>query len=197
MERRDPGILDAASHDTWRGTASFTLSNRVYRMSFALTWLLLARWTPPQWHGWRRRLLQVFGAQLAPTARVYPSVAIWSPANLEMGEYAAIGPRADVYSMAPVILEAYALVSQGARLCAGTHDIESPNFQLRSLPIRIEARAWIAAEAFVGPGVTVGRGAVLGARGCAFRNLEPWTVYAGNPAKALKPRHVRFPDCPQ
>jgi putative colanic acid biosynthesis acetyltransferase WcaF len=55
----------------------------------------------------------------------------------------------------------------------------------------IEPQAWVAAEAFVGPGVTVGEGAVLGARGVAFKALEPWTVYAGNPAQPLKKRIIR------
>ena len=58
-------------------------------------------------------------------------------------------------------------------------------------PITIGARAWVAAEAFVGPGVTVGEGAILGARAVAMRDLEPWTVHSGNPAVAMKPRVMR------
>lgn len=193
----DTDILDASKIDTWRGGASFSLANRLYRVAFQVAWLLLARWTLPKWHGWRRLVLRAFGAKIAPKGAVYPSARIWSPANLEVGDYAFIGPGVNVYSQGPIVIEPYALVSQGAYLCTGTHDIEDLNFQLRTKPIRIGARAWIAAEAFVGPGVTVGRGAVLGARACAFRDLEPWTVYAGNPAKPLKPRNVRFPDCPE
>ncbi|MBN8915957.1 MAG: putative colanic acid biosynthesis acetyltransferase [Rhizobiales bacterium] len=192
----DRDILDASRVDTWRGGSSFTLANLLHRTAFRITWLLLARWTLPKWHGWRRMILRGFGATIAPTAGIYPSARIWSPANLEVGDYAFIGPDVTVYSMGRIVLEPYALVSQGAYICAGTHDIEDVNFQLRSAPIRIEARAWVAAQAFVGPGVTVGRGAVLGARSFAFKNLEPWTVYVGNPAKAIKPRNVRFPDCP-
>jgi putative colanic acid biosynthesis acetyltransferase WcaF len=79
-------------------------------------------------------------------------------------------------------------VSQGAHLCTGSHDIVDPNFPLVTKPIIIEAYAWIAAEAFVGPGVTVGEGAVLGARGVTFRDLSPWTVYVGNPAKPVHQR---------
>jgi putative colanic acid biosynthesis acetyltransferase WcaF len=93
-----------------------------------------------------------------------------------------------VYNMAKITLSDRALVSQGAHLCAGTHDIEDEHFQLKTRPITLGSRAWIAAEAFVGPGVSIGDGAVLGARGCAFRDLEPWTVYAGNPARVLRPR---------
>jgi putative colanic acid biosynthesis acetyltransferase WcaF len=85
------------------------------------------------------------------------------------------------------------MVSQGAHLCTGTHDIEDVHFQLESRAITIGARAWVAADAFVGPGVRIGDGAVLGARGCTFRNLEPWTVYIGNPAQPLRKRNVRFP----
>ena len=161
---------------------------------YPLAWLLLARWTPPPLRAWRRFLLRLFGARIAPTANIYASARIWSPANLTIGDHAAIGPCATIYCMAPITIARFAVVSQGAHLCAGTHDIEDPAFQLRARPIAIGARAWIAAEAFVGPGVTVGEGAVLGARGCAMRDLEQWTVYRGNPAEAVRRRRVRFED---
>jgi putative colanic acid biosynthesis acetyltransferase WcaF len=190
-------ILDAAKVDTFSGGPSFTLANRLYRLAYGVVWLLLARWTPPQWHAWRRFLLRCFGATIAPTAGIYPSARIWSPANLEMNDHAFIGSGVTIYSMARITLEHHSLISQRAHLCTGTHDIADPNFQLQTYPIVIGARAWIATEALVGPGVTVGRGAVLAARGCAFSNLAPWTVYVGNPAKPIKTRSVRFPDCPE
>jgi putative colanic acid biosynthesis acetyltransferase WcaF len=186
-------ILDAHKRDTWKGDPSFTLRNRLYRLVWSAVWLFFASWTPPPLHGWRRFLLRAFGARIAATANIYASARIWSPANLCMGEYACIGPRVTVYSMALITFEPYSLVSQGAHLCAGTHDIEDQAFQLQARPISIGFRAWVAAEAFVGPGVNIGDGAVLGARACAFRDLEPWTVYVGNPAKALRARKVRYP----
>ncbi len=95
--------------------------------------------------------------------------------------------------MAPVALGAYALVSQGAHLCAGTHDIDDPHFQLRTAPITIGPKAWVAAGAFVGPGVMIGEGAVLGARAVAFTDLAPWMVYIGNPMRALRSADVSQP----
>jgi len=189
-------ILDARERNTWERGASFTLGNRLYRAVWGAAWLVLAAWTPPAMHGWRRLLLTLFGARVAPTAGIYGSARIWSPKNLELGHYATIGRRVTVYNMAPIRLAPYALASQGAHLCAGTHDIEDVHFQLQARPITVGRRAWIAADAFVGPGVSVGEGAVLGARGCAFRDLAPWTVYAGNPARPLKPRNVRFAEPP-
>lgn len=187
-------ILDNSKNNPSEGGASFTLRNRIYRLTWSFVWLLLASWTPPPFHAWRRRLLIAFGARMAPSARVYGSASIWSPANLEMGHQACIGPRANVYSMAKISLGSYSLVSQGAHICAGSHDIEDTGFQLFARPIHIGSRAWVAAEAFVGPGVTIGDGAVLGARGVAFKDMEAWTVYAGNPAKKIKLRNIRYPD---
>ncbi|HLH94773.1 MAG TPA: putative colanic acid biosynthesis acetyltransferase [Xanthobacteraceae bacterium] len=187
-------ILDARTNDTWRGGASFTLRNRVYRVAWSVAWCVLASWTPPPLHAWRRLLLRLFGAKVAPTAGIYPSARIWSPANLEMDEYAFVGPKVIVYSIAKISFAPYSLASQGAHICAGTHDIEDAGFQLHARPIVVGYRAWIAAEAFVGPGVTIGDGAVLGARACAFHDLDPWTVYVGNPARAIKKRKVRFRD---
>jgi len=93
--------------------------------------------------------------------------------------------------MAPIELERFALVSQGAHLCAGNHDIDDPEFKLFSKPIVLGAYSWVAADAFVAPGVTVGEGAVLGARGVAFGDLQPWTLYLGNPAVPKRKRKRR------
>lgn len=184
--------LDGRATRAWEGGPSFALSNRLYRLAWGVTWLLLARWTPPQLRAWRRLLLRLFGAEVARTTNVYGSARIWSPANLVIGDHAAIGPGAILYSMARITIGPHAIISQRAHLCAGTHDIEDAAFQLHARPITIGARAWVAAEAFVGPGVTVGEGAVLGARGCAMRDLAPWTVFGGNPAGVLRERRIRF-----
>ena len=105
-----------------------------------------------------------------------------------MEAFACLGPGVTCYCMAPISLGAYVVVSQGAHLCAGTHAIDDPNFQLVVRPIEVGARAWIAAEAFVGPGVRIGEGAVLGARAVAMKDLEPWAVYSGNPAARVRTR---------
>jgi len=184
--------LETRDKTIWDGGASFSRRNRLYRLAFIVTWGLLAAWTPPPLRGWRRLILRLFGARIAPTAIVYGSARIWSPANLTMEDHSVIGPRTTIYAMAPIRLGAYAIVSQGAHLCAGTHDVESPAFQLHTRPIVIGTRAWVAAEAFVGPGVTIGDGAVLGARAVAMRDIAAWTIAAGNPARPLRPRHIWF-----
>jgi putative colanic acid biosynthesis acetyltransferase WcaF len=107
-----------------------------------------------------------------------------------MGDHATLGPRVNCYNQATITLGDYAVVSQDATLCAGTHDYEDPDFQLQTRPIMLGAHSWVAAEAFVGPGVEVGAYAVLGARGVAMRDLEAGVVHAGNPAVAVKRRRL-------
>jgi putative colanic acid biosynthesis acetyltransferase WcaF len=191
MNDRPTEILDAKAVKPQEGGPSFSLGNRVERLIWGLAWMLLARWTPAILNSWRASLLKLFGAQIGRGAVIHASSRVWLPRNLVMREFAAFGPGVDCYNMARVEVGAYAIVSQRAVLCAGTHEIDDPTFQLVARPIVIGTRAWIATEAFVGPGVAVGEGAVLGARACAFRALEPWTVYVGNPAMAVKPRRVR------
>ncbi|WP_181698986.1 putative colanic acid biosynthesis acetyltransferase [Chthonobacter albigriseus] len=181
-------ILDASETDALRGGASFSLAHRMRRAVWGVTWLLLASWTPPPLHPWRRLLLKAFGARMGRRARVYGSARIWYPPNLEMGDYAVMGWDVVCYNQDKVVLEDYAIVSQYSHLVAGTHDIDSPTFQLYTKPIRICRYAWIASNAFVGPGVTAHEGSVLGGCGATFKDLEPWTVYGGNPAKPLRKR---------
>ena len=183
--------LDAEQSNPLGGGPSFSLSNRLLRALWIVTWAVLASWTPPPLRGWRRFILRTFGATMAAGTDVRGTAKVWYPPHLHMEERALIGPRVNCYNMAPIHIGQGAIVSQGAHLCAGSHDISSPVFQLTTRPITIGAQAWIAAEAFVGPGVDVGEGVVLGARGVAFRSLEPWGVYAGNPAKLIKHRELR------
>ena len=105
-----------------------------------------------------------------------------------MDAYSCLGPKVNCYNMATIAIGKYATVSQGAHLCAGTHDVDDPNHQLQAEPITIGANAWIAAEAFVGPGVTVGPSSVLGARAVTFRDLESEMIYIGNPATPIRRR---------
>ena len=167
---------------------SFSLGNRLTRVAWGLSWLLFARWTPPPLHGWRRWLLRAWGAEIGAGARIYASVRIWLPANLSIGAGSVLGPRVRCYNQGRVRIGTAVVVSQDASLCASTHDVVDPRFPLLLRPIAIEDHAWIAAEAFVGPGVQVGTGAVLGARGVAMRDLAAWTVFSGNPAQPLKQR---------
>lgn len=181
-------LLDASTHRPLEGGPSFSLGNRLLRLVWMVTWLVLARFTPPQLQGWRRMILLLFGAKVGAGARVHGSVLIWLPSNLDLGENALIGPGARLYNQGGITIGARSVVSQRAHICASTHDIHDPHFQLICRPVVIGAQCWVAAEAFVGPGVTMGDRSVLAARGALFEDARADGVYGGNPAKWLKDR---------
>jgi len=158
------------------------------RTVWQCVWLVLFRPTPRLMHGWRSMLLRAFGAQVGRGAHPYPSCRIWAPWNLVMGDHACLGPYADCYNVARIVLGEHARVSQHAHLCSATHDYTKLTMPLVTKPIRIGAWAWVAADAFVGPGITVEEGAVVGARACVVHDVSAWTVVAGNPARVIKRR---------
>lgn len=163
--------------------------HQLVRLVWSIAWTLGARWMPRSvGSGWKRMLLRLFGAKIAPTAVVYSSARVYYPANLTMDEYACLASEVDCYNVAPVYLGKFVTVSQGAYLCTASHDICSPGHELISAPILVGDQTWVAADAFVGMGVTVGEGAVIGARAAVFKDVEPWTVVGGNPAKFIKKR---------
>jgi len=184
-------LLDAADTLPLEGGASFSLGNRLARVAWGLAWLVLCRFTPPPLHAWRALVLRLFGARLGKGARVHASVKIWLPANLELGDNVLIGPGARIYNQGHIRIGDFTVISQGAYLCASTHDIHDPRFQLVLRPIRIGRQCWVAADAFVGPGVTMGDEAVLGARGALFADAQAGWVYSGNPAVQIKQRMLR------
>jgi putative colanic acid biosynthesis acetyltransferase WcaF len=168
---------------------SFSLRNRIGRALWHTTWLLLFRPSPRPLHAWRAALLRLFGAKLGVDAHVYPAARIWAPWNLEVGHHVGIADGVTLYSMARIVVGDYSVISQGAHLCCGSHDYNSPTFQLFAKPITLGAHVWVCAEAFLSPGVTVAEGCVIGARSMVTRSLDsPWTVYAGNPCQTTGKR---------
>ncbi len=187
------GILPVGEKDMFTGAPSFSLRNRLERAAFGVVWALLARWTPPQMSRWRNLILRMCGAKLHPSAKIYASVRIWHPRHLTMGAQSIIGPYANVYDMAPITIGNRVVVSQGAHLCAGTHAFRDPSFRLQALPITLQDGVWIATEAFVGPGVTIEKDAVLGARAVTTKDLGPNSVNVGNPARVVGSRYQNRP----
>jgi putative colanic acid biosynthesis acetyltransferase WcaF len=169
--------------------ASFSLGNRRRRALWNFAWLVLFRFSPRPMHGWRAMLLRAFGARIGRGVHVYPGVRIWAPWNLSIGDESGIADGAILYNMAPITIGERCVISQGAHLCGGSHDIDSRNFQLIVAPIVLESNVWICAEAFVGLGVRVAQGCVVGARAVLTKSAaEPWTVWVGNPASSRRKR---------
>ncbi|MCK0195606.1 putative colanic acid biosynthesis acetyltransferase [Ancylobacter sp. 6x-1] len=166
-------------------------SLRVKRLIWGGVYFLFFRPTPRFClEKWRLFLLRAFGAKIGHGSRVAPSCTVWAPWNLTMGNYACLADGVDCYSIAPISLGDYSTVSQRSFLCSASHDpylLERPLF---AKPISIASHAWVCAEAFIGPGITVAEGAVVGARAVVVKNVEPWTIVAGNPARLIKKRVI-------
>jgi putative colanic acid biosynthesis acetyltransferase WcaF len=159
--------------------------NRLGRAAWNVVWLLLFRPSPIPLHGWRRLLLRLFGATIGPGAHPYPSCRIWAPWNLTMGPHSCLSHHVDCYSVAPIVLGEHATVSQYAYLCSASHDYTLKGMPLVAAPIRIGDWAWVTADVFVGPGVEIGAGAVVGARSTVIADVEAWTVVAGSPPRTI------------
>jgi putative colanic acid biosynthesis acetyltransferase WcaF len=167
------------------------IGDRGLRLVWKAVWLLLGRPTPVVMHPWRCMLLRIFGARIERMCYVYPSAAVWAPWNLQMHEGSCLAAGVDCYNVAPITLHCGVTVSQRSFLCTASHDFDVPSFPLVGGEIVIERQAWVAAEAFVGPGVRVGERSVILARAVVVRDTAPNAVVGGNPAKELRNRSAR------
>lgn len=171
---------------------SLTLGNKLHRLWWNVWCLIIFRpFAGPLFWRWRNCVLRLFGAKIGANSKISNSAKIWAPWNLEVGEMTAIGPHAEIYSADKIKIGSKITISQGAYLCAASHDISKLNKPLITAPIKVDDFVWVCADAFVGMGVTIGEGAVVGARACVFKDVEPWTVVGGNPAKFIKKRVIK------
>lgn len=158
-----------------------------------LWWLVQAtlfRWSPQFLYGWRRLLLRLFGAKIGQGVIVRPTAEITYPWKLTLGDHCWIGDYATLYTLGEIRIGDNAVISQHCYLAGAGHDYTRPTFDMVAQPIVIEPEVWLATRVFVAPGVTVGRGAVVGACSVVVRDVPPMTISAGNPARVLRQRPV-------
>lgn len=163
----------------WKQTLWFFLGDMLVR----------SRWLP--WSSLKVFTLRIFGAKIGQEVRIKPGVRIKFPWRLQVGDYVWIGEKAWIDNLAMVTLESHVCLSQEVYLCTGNHDWSQSNFKLITGEIYIEEGSWIAARATVGPGVTIGKGAILSLGSVTGKSLAPMTIHAGNPAQLIKIRVIK------
>jgi putative colanic acid biosynthesis acetyltransferase WcaF len=187
--KREAQVMEQYSVDLSKYNNKLSFRNKLARFAWVLVWGILARPIPRRFcNTWKLFLVRIFGGKVHRTAVIYSGARIYMPWNLEMDEYSCLASEVDCYNAALIRIGANTTVSQKTFLCTATHDLTKHNLPLVTDPIFIEDQVWVAADAFIGPGIRIGQGAVVGARACVFKDVEPWTVVGGNPAKFIKNR---------
>jgi putative colanic acid biosynthesis acetyltransferase WcaF len=153
----------------------FPLKNKLRRLVWEWAWLIGFRFTPRFMAPWRRFLLRLFGGRIGKGVLVYPTCKVWAPWNLEMKDFSVLGPYVDCCCADKITVGESTTVSQYTYLCSAGHSIDDTSMALVTAPIVIGDRAWVCADVFIAPGVTVGEGAVVGLRSSRTSTLGPWS----------------------
>ncbi|RNL83559.1 colanic acid biosynthesis acetyltransferase WcaF [Sinomicrobium pectinilyticum] len=146
--------------------------------------------SPQIMYAWRRFLLRLFGAKVGKGVIIRSSAKITYPWKLSIGDYSWIGDDVVLYTLGEIEIGHNVVVSQKTYLCTGSHDYKKVDFPIYSDKIVIEDQCWLATDVYVGPGVTIGSGTVVGARSSVFKSLPVGKICIGSPVKILKDRTV-------
>ena len=134
----------------------------------------------------RVALLRMFGASIGAGVVIRANVNVSYPWRLTLGDDVWLGEETVILSLAPVVIESSVCVSQRAFLCTGSHDFRSEKFTLVTKPITVRGGSWIAAQAFISPGVEIGGGSMVCAGSVVMGNVPPRSIVRGNPAQVVK-----------
>lgn len=148
----------------------------------------LFAWSPQFTYKWRNALLRLFGAKIGKNVIIRPSVRTTYPWKLTIGDNSWVGDNVDLYTLGEITIGKNAVVSQGSYLCTGSHEHTSEAFDIYAKPIVIEDEAWVATDVFIAPGITIGKGAVIGSRSSVYKDMPEGMICIGNPAKPVKKR---------
>lgn len=146
--------------------------------------------SPQFMYGWRNFLLRLFGAKIGSKVIVRPSAKVTYPWKVSIGDHSMIGDDVVLYSLGEIEIGDNAVVSQRSYICAASHDYSKPDFPIYADKVCIGAQAWLATDVFVAPGVSIGQGAVVGARSSVFKDMPAGMVCMGSPCNPIKPREM-------
>lgn len=136
-------------------------------------------------------LLRCFGAGIGRKVTIKPNVNIKHPWLLEIGDYTWIGEGVWIDNLVMVRIGRNVCVSQGAMLLTGNHDYKKPTFDLITGEIVLQDGVWVGARAVVCPGITCQSHSVLAVNSVATQDLQPFSIYQGNPAAKMRERKMR------
>lgn len=173
------------------GASPWTLGLRVKFLAWEFVWAALCAWTPKPLNPWRLAVLRLFGATIEGRPFVHQRARIQFPWNLTLRNMACLGDGANLYTLGKIEIGARAIIAQEAYLSTGTHDFGDLSVPLQTAPIRVGEYAFVAARAFVMPGVSIGARTVVGACSVVTKDLPDDVICAGNPCRVLKAREIR------
>jgi putative colanic acid biosynthesis acetyltransferase WcaF len=161
------------------------------RALWRVTWLTVWQLCWKRFYTLRAGLIRMFGGRTARYVNLARTAWIEMPWQITLGDYVAIGSHVVLYNLGELTIGDHTVLSQDVYVCGGTHDYTDPRLPLLRKPITIGSHVWIGAGAFIGPGVNVGDGCVIGARAVIVKDVDPWTVVAGNPARFIRRREMK------
>jgi len=164
----------------------YSSKEKVLRIAWAVVSPLFFRCSPRPFYGWRNFLLRLFGAKIGLRVQIFPSASITFPWLLEVGDRSVISWGVIVYNLGKITVGSDTVISQYTHLCGCTHDYASVNFKLIRSGLSIGSNVWIAADAFIGPGVSISDGVVVAARSVVISNVPSLTIVGGHPAIQIK-----------
>lgn len=156
-----------------------------------LWWIVektLFAWSPQFMYGWRRFLLRLFGAKIGRGVLLRPTVRVTYPWKVSIDDYTWVGEDCILYSLANITIGSHVAIAHGVYFNTGLHDYSKETFDIASKPVVIEDESWITNDVYIAPGVTIGKGSVIGARSSVFKSMPEGYICYGNPAVPVKKR---------
>jgi acetyltransferase-like isoleucine patch superfamily enzyme len=130
--------------------------------------------------------LRLFGAKIHPRASLQLGVMVFGPASgLVVGRDTVINPEVRLDARRGLTIGSNVSISREVFVLTLGHDYNDRGFALKGNKVFIEDNVWIGVRAVIMPGVTLAEGSVIAANATVTRSTEPWSVYAGTPAKKI------------
>ncbi len=140
-------------------------------------------------HAARNFFYRRSGITLPRSSSIHWRAEFYHPGGLTIGENCIIGDSCFLDGRDGITFGANVNVGSHVSIYTRQHDVDSPDFAEVGGAVTVGDYAWIASHAVVLPGVTIGAGAVVAAAAVVTRDVPPYTLVGGNPARVIRERN--------
>ena len=168
------------------GLKYYSIFELIKRVLWSCFGSIIFRFTPRHLYFIRKYLLIIFGAKIGKSTKIFPSVKIAHPWLLQIGDNSVVSWNVSIYNLDMLVIGNGTIVSQNVHFCGGTHNYKSPGFELIRSKIDIGDNVWIAADAFIGPGIFIGSNSIIAARSVCVKDVIEDSIVGGNPSRTIR-----------